>query len=91
MCLRGDRRIGYVLETLHEPGTDPANLSAERLREALAAHSLDHRCYLRRLDPYESVPWDVVNDVDRDQESRLMAELGRRAAEAAGPSGLLVI
>ncbi|MDQ0938761.1 hypothetical protein QFZ67_000466 [Streptomyces sp. V1I1] len=32
----------------------------------------------------------MVNDVDRDQESRLMAELERRAAEAAGPGGLLV-
>jgi hypothetical protein len=91
VCLRGDRRIGYVLETLHDAGTDPAKLSAEQLREALAAHGLDHRRYLRGLDPYEPVPWDVVNDVDRDQEGRLMAELDRRAAEAAGPGGLLVI
>ncbi|MFG3309679.1 B12-binding domain-containing radical SAM protein [Streptomyces wuyuanensis] len=91
VCLRGDRRIGYVLETLHDAGTDPAKLSAARLREALAAHGLDHRRYLQRLDPYEPVPWDVVNDVDRDQESQLMAELDRRAIEAAGPGGLLVI
>ncbi|WP_432072275.1 B12-binding domain-containing radical SAM protein [Streptomyces wuyuanensis] len=81
VCLRGDRRIGRVLEMLHETGTDPARLSGERLQEALAAHGLDHHRYLRRLNPCEPLPWDVVNDVDRDQESRLMAELDRRAFE----------
>ncbi|MFG3309686.1 radical SAM protein [Streptomyces wuyuanensis] len=83
VCLRGDRRIGQVLETLHDAGTDPGKLSGQRLRQALAAHGLDHRRYLRRLNPHEPVPWEAVNDVDREQEIRLMAELDRRAAEAA--------
>ncbi|MFK0160672.1 B12-binding domain-containing radical SAM protein [Streptomyces sp. NPDC090493] len=95
VCLRGDRRIGHVLESLHDAGVDPARISAERLREALTAHGLDHGHYLRRLDPYEPVPWEVVNDVDRDQESRLMTELDRRGAgdrpTGMGTPGLLIV
>ena len=87
VCLRGDRRIGHVLEALHDAGTDPADLSGEELRAALAAHGLDHRRYLERLDPDQPVPWDVVNDVDREQEIRLMAELDRRAADLVGAAG----
>lgn len=81
VCLRGGPKGRTRAGVTADAGADPARLFPERLREALAAHGLDHRHYLRRLDPHEPVPWDVVNDVDRDQEIGLMAELDRRAAE----------
>ncbi|MET8979919.1 radical SAM protein [Streptomyces sp. NPDC004539] len=81
VCLRGDRRIGHVLESLHDAGADPARISTGRLREALAAHGLDHRHYLRGIDPDEPVPWDVVNDVDREEERALITQLRCRGAE----------
>ncbi|WP_329431165.1 radical SAM protein (plasmid) [Streptosporangium sp. NBC_01495] len=83
ICLRGDRRVGPVLEELYDSGQDLTRLSGEQLREVLAAHGLEHERFLRRLDPHEVLPWEVVNTVDRAQEAKLTQALDARAAASS--------
>jgi radical SAM superfamily enzyme YgiQ (UPF0313 family) len=78
VCLRGDRRIGHVLEELYDVGADLTRMSGECLRAALRAHGLDHARYLRRIGLEEILPWEVVNTVDRRQEKQLMEALDHR-------------
>jgi radical SAM superfamily enzyme YgiQ (UPF0313 family) len=80
VCLRGDRRIGRILEHLYDDGVDLTVLSGEQLRHALALEGLHHSHYLREVSVDELVPWEVVNDVDPGQERQLLAALTERAA-----------
>jgi radical SAM superfamily enzyme YgiQ (UPF0313 family) len=80
VCLRGDRRIGRLLERLYDDGVDLTTLSGEQLRRVLALEGLDHSHYLREVGIDELVPWEAVNDVDPAQEKQLLAALAQRAS-----------
>ncbi|MFE7497559.1 B12-binding domain-containing radical SAM protein [Streptomyces albidoflavus] len=84
VCLRGDRRIGRILERLYDEGVDLASLSGTQLRKVLDDEGLDHIYYLRELGIQEVVPWEVVNSVDPQQEAALLKALTERAAEQQG-------
>ncbi|RCG17928.1 radical SAM protein [Sphaerisporangium album] len=85
VCLRGDRRIGPVLEELHDSGADLSQLSGDQLREALSAHGLQHERFLRAFSMEETLPWAVVDTVDFGKQARLLAELERRANRSPLP------
>ena len=77
VCLRGDRRVGRVLEDLYEDGTDLAALSRDQLTAALQARGLEFSRHLRYMDD-PVLPWHVVDEVDRNAELELAAALTRR-------------
>ncbi|MFD4476029.1 B12-binding domain-containing radical SAM protein [Streptomyces sp. NPDC058471] len=81
VCLRGDRRVGHVLEHLYDRGADLTSLSRQDLLDALSAHGLDFDRHLRHIDD-PVLPWHTVNEVDPDQEKRLMAAIAQRTAAA---------
>ncbi|MEU6331537.1 radical SAM protein [Streptomyces sp. NPDC047049] len=81
VCLRGDRRVGHVLEDLYDSGADLAALSREDLLDALAAHKLDFERHLRHFDE-PVLPWHTVNEVDPYKEQELAAALEKRVATA---------
>jgi radical SAM superfamily enzyme YgiQ (UPF0313 family) len=78
VCLRGDRRVGRMLERLHDSGADPASLSPDALTEALTAHGLSHQRYLREIPMAEVLPWEVLNSVDPAAEESLINALKER-------------
>ncbi|WP_412543001.1 radical SAM protein [Longispora sp. K20-0274] len=80
VCMRGDRRIGEVLEELYDSGTDFRKLTDAEFQEALSAHGLEHQRYLRRFDIDETLPWEVINTVDKVAEAKLMADIDARGA-----------
>jgi radical SAM superfamily enzyme YgiQ (UPF0313 family) len=77
VCLRGDRRVGQVLEDLYENGTDLAALTRDQLTAALQARGLELGRHLRHMDD-ALLPWDVVNDVDAAAEQKLATALAHR-------------
>ncbi len=77
ICLRGDRRVGHVLEDLYDNGMDPTDLPREVLFDALAAHGLDFERHLRHMDD-PVLPWHVFNDVDTTTEQALIQALNNR-------------
>ncbi|WP_051804822.1 hypothetical protein [Streptomyces griseus] len=79
VCLRGDRRVGHVLEDLYDTGTDPATITRGRLTTALAAHGLDYDHHLRHMDE-PVLPWHTVDSVDHDAEQQLADALAKREA-----------
>ncbi|OLT30498.1 radical SAM protein [Actinomadura sp. CNU-125] len=83
VCLRGDRRIGRILERLYDDGMDLTALTGEQLRKVLDAEDLDHSYYLRELSIDEVVPWEVVDSVDTAQEAELIRALKERTAHDA--------
>ncbi|MEU8729359.1 radical SAM protein [Streptomyces tendae] len=84
VCLRGDRRIGRILERLLDAGVEFGSISGEQLREALEAEGLNHAYYLGALDVGTPVPWEVVNTVDPAAEVALIETLASRADHHAG-------
>ncbi|MFF4172866.1 radical SAM protein [Streptomyces sp. NPDC001744] len=79
VCLRGDRRVGHVLEDLYDTGTDPNTVTRDQLAVALAAHGLDYEHHLRHMD--EAVlPWHTVDSVNRVAEQQLADALAKREA-----------
>jgi radical SAM superfamily enzyme YgiQ (UPF0313 family) len=78
VCLRGDRRIGRMLERLYDSGTDLDGISPQTLADALAAEGLSHQRYLRQIPVAEALPWDVLNSVDPVAEASLMSALAER-------------
>lgn len=80
VCDRGDRRVGHVLERLHDTGTDFTRLTKTQLAEAMARHGLTFHHHLRDMDG-DLVPWHTVNAVQPRQERALADAL--RAREAA--------
>ncbi|MFE2944705.1 B12-binding domain-containing radical SAM protein [Streptomyces sp. NPDC059255] len=82
ICLRGDRRIGHVLEDLHDSHLDLTSLTADQLHAALARHGLRHDAYLRAMDD-DVLPWEIVNTVQPEAEQRLRDALAHRTAIAA--------
>lgn len=79
ICLRGDRRIGRILERLYDEDVNLTMLSSEQLHRTLALDGLHHSQYLREVGVDEIVPWEVVNGVDPEQEKRLLQALAKRA------------
>ncbi|MFF2618858.1 B12-binding domain-containing radical SAM protein [Kitasatospora sp. NPDC058046] len=77
ICLRGDRRIGHVLEDLYDNGMDPTDLPRDVLVNTLAAHGLDFARHLRHMDD-PVLPWHVFNDVDPTTEQTLIKALNNR-------------
>ncbi|MFJ6380085.1 B12-binding domain-containing radical SAM protein [Kitasatospora sp. NPDC092039] len=77
ICLRGDRRVGHVLEDLYDNGMDPTDLPRDVLFDALAAHGLDFERHLRHMDD-PVLPWHVLNDVDTTTEQALIQALNNR-------------
>lgn len=88
VCLRGDRRIGHVLERLHDAGVNLGRIDAETLAEALAAEGLSHERYLRQIPTDEVLPWDVINSVTPATEACLMSALSKRERQPCGDGGL---
>lgn len=80
VCLRGDRRIGRILERLHDQGADLGTLCGEQLRKVLESEGLDHSYYLKEFAVNELLPWEVVNSVEADREAELIKALSVRAA-----------
>jgi radical SAM superfamily enzyme YgiQ (UPF0313 family) len=85
VCLRGDRRVGGMLEHLHDSGADLHSLTPGELAEALTAHGLSHQRYLRQIPVTEALPWDVLNSVDPAAEESLINALEER--ERRQPAG----
>ncbi|MFI0827317.1 B12-binding domain-containing radical SAM protein [Streptomyces roseolus] len=79
VCLRGDRRVGHVLEDLYDTGADPATITRSRLAAALAAHGLDYDHHLRHMDE-PVLPWHTVDSVNRAAEQQLANALAKREA-----------
>ncbi|MFD9688401.1 B12-binding domain-containing radical SAM protein [Kitasatospora sp. NPDC059088] len=79
VCLRGDRRVGHVLEDLHDADVDLSRITRPQLSAALAAHGLDFSQHLRDMAG-EVLPWDIVNTVDPAAEQDLAERLTERAA-----------
>lgn len=77
LCDRGDRRVGHVLEALHDAGTDFAHLTKAQLEQALAAHGLTFSSYLAARDT-DLLPWQTVNTVHPEAEQALAAALRNR-------------
>lgn len=79
VCLRGDRRVGHVLQDLHDSGTDLTQITKPQLTEALTAHGLDFDRHLRHM--HQAVlPWTIVDQVDLAAQQRLATDLDERAA-----------
>jgi len=78
ICLRGDRRVGRMLERLHDSGVDLDNLSPGVLTEALTASGLSHQRFLREMPMTEVLPWEVLNSVDPAAEESLISTLKER-------------
>ncbi|RLU82501.1 radical SAM protein [Streptomyces griseocarneus] len=79
ICLRGDRRIGHVLEHLYDNGADFTALTREDLLHAMRLHGLDFARHLRHFeDPV--LPWHTVNEADPAEEQRLTDALSKRTA-----------
>ncbi|MFJ5851010.1 B12-binding domain-containing radical SAM protein [Streptomyces sp. NPDC092903] len=89
VCIRGDRRIGTVLEDLHDSGVDLSVISPEQLHEVLARYGLRQEEYLRRMDD-DVLPWAIVDVVDAAQERELLKSLDEREALQAGAGGSAV-
>ncbi|MFD9687353.1 radical SAM protein [Kitasatospora sp. NPDC059088] len=83
VCDRGDRRIGHVLETLHDAGTDFTCLTKAQLETALAAHGLTFTHHLRAIADSEVLAWQSVNTVQPGAEQQLAAALRNRLAVSA--------
>ncbi|MFE4659191.1 B12-binding domain-containing radical SAM protein [Streptomyces hydrogenans] len=79
VCLRGDRRVGRVLEDLYDAGTDLAAVTRDQLADALAVHGLDFDRHLRHMDD-PVLPWQVVDAVNPAAERQLAAALTEREA-----------
>ncbi|MFF5980669.1 B12-binding domain-containing radical SAM protein [Streptomyces olindensis] len=79
VCIRGDRRIGTVLEDLHDSGVDLSAISPEQLHGALARYGLRQDEYLRRMDD-DVLPWSVVDVVDAAQERQLLSSVSELEA-----------
>jgi lipid II:glycine glycyltransferase (peptidoglycan interpeptide bridge formation enzyme) len=77
VCLRGDRRVGRVLEDLYDGGADLACLDREVLLKALTDHGLDFERHLRLIDD-SVLPWHTVNEVDPAEEQRLLHAIEQR-------------
>ncbi|TLQ39337.1 B12-binding domain-containing radical SAM protein [Streptomyces marianii] len=77
VCLRGDRRVGRVLEDLYDSGADLTCLDREVLLKALDDHGLDFERHLRRIDD-PVLPWHTVNEVDPADEQRLLRAIEQR-------------
>ncbi|MFD7027452.1 B12-binding domain-containing radical SAM protein [Streptomyces sp. NPDC059917] len=77
VCIRGDRRVGTVLEDLHDSGVDLSAISPEQLHEALARQGLRQEEFLRRMDD-DVLPWDIVDVVDSAHERELLKSLDER-------------
>ncbi|MEV0648339.1 radical SAM protein [Phytomonospora sp. NPDC050363] len=84
VCMRGDRRIGRVLERLHDDGVDFGRISDAEFQQALASHGLVHTRYLRRIPLDEVLPWEVVNTVDVAAERKLIADIDERVPGRSG-------
>jgi radical SAM superfamily enzyme YgiQ (UPF0313 family) len=78
VCQRGDRRIGHVLEDLHNAGTDFTTLTREQLTAAMATRRLDFVRHLRGTDD-DVLPWHIVNAVDPATEQALASRLADRS------------
>jgi hypothetical protein len=78
ICLRGDRRVGRMLERLHDSGVDLDSLSPGVLTEALTASGLSHQRFLREMPMTEVLPWEVLNSVDPAAEESLISTLKER-------------
>ncbi len=81
VCLRGDRRVGHVLEHLYDRGADLTSLDRQDLLDALRIHGLDFDRHLRHIDD-PVLPWHTVNEVDPEEEQRFMAAIAERTAAA---------
>ncbi|MEV7959063.1 B12-binding domain-containing radical SAM protein [Streptomyces sp. NPDC087532] len=77
ICLRGDRRVGRVLEDLYDQGADLSALSRTDLLAALEARGLDFERHLRHFDD-DVLPWHTVNTVASSAEERLIKGLEQR-------------
>ncbi|WP_445394920.1 B12-binding domain-containing radical SAM protein [Streptomyces sp. LE64] len=81
LCLRGDRRVGHVLEQLHQSEVDFASLNPQDLMRAMADHGLDFERHLRYMDDVV-LPWHIVNEVDPDEERQLAEAIRRRTTSS---------
>ncbi|MFB7362319.1 radical SAM protein, partial [Streptomyces hydrogenans] len=79
VCLRGDRRVGRVLEDLYDAGTDLYAVTRDQLADALAVHGLDFDRHLRHMDD-PVLPWQVVDTVNPAAGRQLAAALTEREA-----------
>ncbi|MFJ6518721.1 radical SAM protein [Streptomyces filamentosus] len=79
VCLRGDRRVGHVLEDLYDAGTDPHTLTRDQFAAALAARGLDYDHHLRHMDD-TVLPWHTVDSVNPAAEQQLANALTKRKA-----------
>ncbi|MDT0616474.1 radical SAM protein, partial [Streptomyces sp. DSM 40712] len=77
VCLRGDRRVGRVLEDLYDSGADLTCLDRDVLLKALDDHGLDFQRHLRLIDD-PVLPWHTVNEVDPADEQRLLRAIEQR-------------
>ncbi|WP_018545366.1 radical SAM protein [Streptomyces sp. LaPpAH-108] len=82
ICDRGDRRVGHVLEHLHDIGADFTRLTKPQLHQALALHGLSFDHHLRAMDT-GLLPWHTVNTVRSEHEHTLANALRARAAVPA--------
>ncbi len=87
VCLRGDRRIGYVLEFLHDSDIDLNDIDSGTLNGALAAAGVSHEHYPREIPAAEVLPWEVLNSVDSAAEASLMSELEMRENHTNAEAG----
>ncbi|WP_446040139.1 B12-binding domain-containing radical SAM protein [Streptomyces sp. SID1121] len=81
ICLRGDRRVGHVLEDLFDQGADLTALTRDELLTAMDKHGLDFARHLRHMDD-PILPWHIVNSVPPQAEQRLITALARHTATA---------
>ncbi|WP_037788521.1 B12-binding domain-containing radical SAM protein [Streptomyces natalensis] len=85
VCGRGDRRVGTILEYLYDAGHDLENITSSQLEEALHHHGLRQNEFLRRMSD-KVLPWEVVNNVNPEQERELLKALDERTAALTSTS-----
>ncbi|MFD9428485.1 MULTISPECIES: radical SAM protein [unclassified Streptomyces] len=77
ISLRGDRRIGLVLEELYDAGIDLHDVTKDQLVASLARHGLDYDRHLRHMDE-PVLPWHTLNHVNPAAEQQLAVALYER-------------